>query len=757
MASWSGPQPNWHVSTQPMPQLVPCYVTVPPAPPTTGPAQPPNSSTSEQTITISTSQLLQRIAVLETELKAERENKSTLQQTCNYLIQQIRLNTPQTPPQSPKRDEDLIRAHRKSIVLREKIRLQRTYIRHLKQTDNRTGDLLTSGDHGSDQLLGLPTLSPASGTPSSSETTALWDSDATTPVDRSEEDTLARQEEKGHQGLGITAPEWKGKSRAPLTGREKQIPAFQPRVWIERRLRASTQAQTLEVASSQRIPPLSGQKALNPSAAAYVMPERRGIETIAKPTMQSPAAPTLNQSENHEAVRLQANPIPEEKLIDFAMSDGAEGSNSQAKPHVAPIPHSTHVLVSTGAETKSQVHKKPQEILHATQTQSPDSPHNQSRTLSHKATSPAPNTPSDISLTQHHLFYHPTPNDNNIHRTILATNIPPSATPSSVLAPICGGPVLSFRYMNTLSLLGTNSALIIFVLEASARAFVAYANTTYANTTAEHAADVNAEKNVRFGGIKYDLLESPTFPPSEEELGLMAAGRTRRISVRGIRPSIPLRDVRAEFERSEWQIDDGAVVGVERGGDGVEGGKDDIEGGGEGIESGGGDTGCGEEGVEGGEQDVVYLDMASLLAAQRVFWRVKYCRRFGELEVRFERDPCDRDVPSFGCGGEDRDACVFGKKGCGNKGSGKEDLDGKEGAEDVAVAIESRESSIIALATTVGREEYPGTDVEETKPLPEKDESASSPSARDANEEADAMSTAEKAGSLSSERLCLDS
>lgn len=223
-----------------MPQLIPCYVSVPPPPPTTDPAQPPNPPAFEQA---STSQLLQRITVLETELRIERENKFNLQQTCNYLIKQIRLSHPQIPPQSPKRDADLIRAHRKSVVQREKIRLQRTYIRHLKHTVNRTGDLLTSGDNGCDQLLGLPTLSPASRTSSSSETTALWESGATTPVERSEEDAIARQEEQVHQGLGITAPEWKGKSTAPSTGREKQIRGFEPQKWIERRLRAATQAQ----------------------------------------------------------------------------------------------------------------------------------------------------------------------------------------------------------------------------------------------------------------------------------------------------------------------------------------------------------------------------------------------------------------------------------------------------------------------------------------------------------------------------------
>lgn len=132
--------------------------------------------------------------------------------------------------------------------------------------------------------------------------------------------------------------------------------------------------------------------------------------------------------------------------------------------------------------------------------------------------------------TQSLVTYSPAADDKDIYRTVMATNGIPSAGFSSFLGDVCGGPLLSVKYLDTRSIYGSYSAMIVFVRENDARKLVEHAKSMSQVPKSENCA----------GSITYTLVGTPTHPVNDREYVAIRNRQTRVIALYS--PDDPITD-----------------------------------------------------------------------------------------------------------------------------------------------------------------------------------------------------------------------
>lgn len=138
-------------------------------------------------------------------------------------------------------------------------------------------------------------------------------------------------------------------------------------------------------------------------------------------------------------------------------------------------------------------------------------------------------------LFRYGIRFRPEPNETDIYRTVLVDNIPPNTRLFTLLQRVKGGPVLDAKFLDTISIKGSLSAMITFVHEHGAKAFVNGAS----------------RRPLVFDEIRARviLLPTPTYPmPKNLHMAITNHGHTRCLEIqnfpRGIKPAELERDLR---------------------------------------------------------------------------------------------------------------------------------------------------------------------------------------------------------------------
>lgn len=546
MASFQPPYFEWQGPTQSPPiqppPFQPGFASLPPFPPNTSMYQAPDTASYQANMSLNMG-MVHRIAVLETELRIEKESKAAAQQVNQYLLQQLGQNA--SSPRSisdHKTNERLKRAAHKISLLKEKLRKHRrirSYSRELAeyrgQVDvwkRETPDRHQQPAPAKPQPF-APIQTPSAKTSLSNDSHLSWDftsdSDDVPRVDLGPTVATSRpQQSRGHAlGLGVAPPLWKG----------------------------------------------------------------RGANTSAQPAVPSLLPGQLQEDSRSCTVERESS-----NLIDLHdMHDGSE------------------VIPTLSTSTESPAKEEIKSLQQSTwaPTQQPFSTRGPGLRASARGFTPAPGSPADMLRTQAMLMFRPSLGFINVYRTIIVTNIPNDASLSDVLAPVCGGQVISARYMNTMPVCGSNSAMITFRLEASARRFFEYAKQCGQHSAAKHITEENRPSSCAGDGMNYSLLDSPTFPMTREEHDLIRQeGTTRLISIHGLDASITSDSVQRMLLAREPFADDHTVIRSVR--------------------------------DDGG---VFYLECSSICAANQVAQRIRRNMQFQYSMARFEPDPCERPVP----------------------------------------------------------------------------------------------------------------
>ncbi|KAL9609539.1 MAG: hypothetical protein Q9167_005698 [Letrouitia subvulpina] len=79
---------------------------------------------------------------------------------------------------------------------------------------------------------------------------------------------------------------------------------------------------------------------------------------------------------------------------------------------------------------------------------------------------------------KHGIRFQPTPTKGNLYRTVIINELPRTITLTSLLEQVRGGPIFSAELLETFSITGSSSALIVFVLQQSATRFLRQAQKT---------------------------------------------------------------------------------------------------------------------------------------------------------------------------------------------------------------------------------------------------------------------------------------
>ncbi|KAM0314689.1 hypothetical protein ACHAO8_004525 [Botrytis cinerea] len=165
------------------------------------------------------------------------------------------------------------------------------------------------------------------------------------------------------------------------------------------------------------------------------------------------------------------------------------------------------------------------------------------------------------------ILYVPGYEDHDILRSVHIGGIPEDMDLRDVLARVRGGRIYSAVLLNTMKLTGSKSALVTFINQEDAKAYVEYAN---AHPITLRATDSDA-KNVAKAIVT--LIHTPTYPFSPGKLKtIFEFNRTRVLTVPNFPPNISLRTLvydlknRNEFRANsllEWYIDDEGTLRME--------------------------------------------------------------------------------------------------------------------------------------------------------------------------------------------------
>ncbi|GAD93951.1 hypothetical protein NFIA_022830 [Paecilomyces variotii No. 5] len=128
-------------------------------------------------------------------------------------------------------------------------------------------------------------------------------------------------------------------------------------------------------------------------------------------------------------------------------------------------------------------------------------------------------TASTMWLFQYGIRYIPGQGEKNAFRTVRIENLPLDIDMNTLLNQVCGGEILVARLLNTSSITGHHTALVTFVQQRQAEAFVEYA--------AKYGVSLRKDK------VTVKMLETPTYPMSTEmEKMIFDEGYTRCVIVR---------------------------------------------------------------------------------------------------------------------------------------------------------------------------------------------------------------------------------
>ncbi|KAE8381130.1 hypothetical protein BDV26DRAFT_289834 [Aspergillus bertholletiae] len=157
---------------------------------------------------------------------------------------------------------------------------------------------------------------------------------------------------------------------------------------------------------------------------------------------------------------------------------------------------------------------------------------------------------SDIWIFQYGLRYVPAKGDRNAYRTIRIENLPPTITLKDIL-PAVSGEIFSACLTDTTHIVGSNTAIIMFVWQSDAVRFA------QASRSGMHIGPIVA---------KVVPVNTPTYPMSAELKRLIfKEGYTRCLCVSNLRESLrrEVRRVMGKSSHCEYieRIEDGLVLG----------------------------------------------------------------------------------------------------------------------------------------------------------------------------------------------------
>ena len=212
--------------------------------------------------------------------------------------------------------------------------------------------------------------------------------------------------------------------------------------------------------------------------------------------------------------------------------------------------------------------------------------------------------------------YSPPDGTDNVYRTVLMTNVPPATRLADMTSLVRGGPLESIKLCDTTSITGSLTALVVFLLEASARTYVAFRQ--------RHPARLEGHL------LPTALLTSCTTPTPRRALDAIAAfGCTRCLRVAHVPSHLNAHAVAALLGRG-----DGAGVGAH----GIASMRLDARG-------------------------VWHLSFASVDAAGWALGRFRGMSAFEGARVEFALDPCAQHVMTLvdhaaARGGDGSGACA---------------------------------------------------------------------------------------------------
>ncbi|KAM3079238.1 hypothetical protein ACMFMF_004162 [Clarireedia jacksonii] len=195
----------------------------------------------------------------------------------------------------------------------------------------------------------------------------------------------------------------------------------------------------------------------------------------------------------------------------------------------------------------------------------------------------------------------------NVFRTVRIGNLPRDVELREVVARVRGGRLYSVALLDTVKLEGSMTALVVFVEQADAEAYVDYAGGN--GVMFSCGVDKEVEDGKVDEGVKASvtLIPTPTFPLSEfQRRNIFQENRTRMLSVRHFPKTASLRRLESDIAKTgrlgslcEWYMD--------------------------------GD-------------DTLWLEFAGIESAGVVFGLLRGRYEYRDLEVRFERDACEGKI-----------------------------------------------------------------------------------------------------------------
>lgn len=135
---------------------------------------------------------------------------------------------------------------------------------------------------------------------------------------------------------------------------------------------------------------------------------------------------------------------------------------------------------------------------------------------------------SDLWIFQYGLRYMPLNGALNVYRTIKIDNLPPSATLNQILPQLRAFEIYSARLMDTTRMIGSNTAIIVFV---------------YQNQILSFLRGISQHSGLLIGGhrARVSRVETPTYPiPARLQKLIYKHGYTRSLAVCDLRESLTM-------------------------------------------------------------------------------------------------------------------------------------------------------------------------------------------------------------------------
>lgn len=138
---------------------------------------------------------------------------------------------------------------------------------------------------------------------------------------------------------------------------------------------------------------------------------------------------------------------------------------------------------------------------------------------------------------RHGLSFCPDIHDRDVYRTILISGLPPSVTMNMVLDQVRGGFVVDAKLLGTTSLIGSKSALVVFLREHAAMAYVEFSGN--------HPIIINKSR------AHITLVDTPTWPiPLRTRKAIFDHHHTRCFQVHDMPRDITPAEVRSKLKIS---------------------------------------------------------------------------------------------------------------------------------------------------------------------------------------------------------------